>query len=59
MFIHQREQLPFKHNEQDPNYLAPVIQKRKPMDKDPRNPLKRLKFLQEFPTQSSKGILTI
>lgn len=57
MFMHQREQLPFKHNEQDPNYLAPVIQKRKPMDKDPRNPLKRLKFLQEFPTQSSKGDL--
>lgn len=44
MFMHQREQLPDEHNIN-------------PMDKDPRNPPKRLKFLQEFPVPSSKGDL--
>ncbi|KMY90469.1 uncharacterized protein Dsimw501_GD26844, isoform A [Drosophila simulans] len=65
MFMHQRDKLPFQHDEHDRhvfkdqqlNYLASVIQKRNPVDEDPPNPPQRLKFLQEFPVSSSNGYL--
>ncbi|KQS70239.1 uncharacterized protein Dere_GG26806 [Drosophila erecta] len=58
VFIHRNEQLPIGYDEQDPrvlkdrNYLASLIQKRYPAEKDPRN-LRRLEFLQEYPEPSS------